>query len=194
MSQSAPSTATPEQYERWFTQTPDPWTELPKLEHGGDRTRFRSIEDAVRSANAAQAVALEKKLLAVLAVPGCTDAARLFVVRLLAIVGGTDTAAALTDWVADPKRTDLARVALDPNPAALVDEAYRAALLPLTGAAQLGLIGSIAERGDRVAMPALERLAADGSAPADTRAAAKRAVAQLGRPAGGPPALPGGAR
>lgn len=179
MSDVTPPTSNPEQYERWFTQTPDPWAELPKLEHGGDRTRFKSIEDAVRTANAGQAAALEQRLLKVLAAPTCTEAARLFVLRQLALVGGAATAGTLTDWVRDPRRADLARIALDANPDPRVDEAYRAAVTQLTGAAQLGLIGSMAERGDPGALPALSTVAAAASAPAENRGAAQRAVARV---------------
>lgn len=166
-------------YEESFTATPDPWAEITKLEHGGDRTFASTIRSMVMNAEPAQRPGFEAKLLDALARPNCTPAGARFICQMLALIGGPKTVAALASRLQDPSTSDDARFALEPNPDPSVNEAFRAALDKLSGAPKAGLIGSIALRGDRQAVAALGAIQNSSAEPAEVRAAAARAVERL---------------
>ncbi len=166
-------------YEEKFVASPDPWAELEKLDHGSDRTFGSTIRSMVLNAEPAQRPAMENRLVQVLAKTGLTDAGRMFVCRMLALIGTSTCVSAVAPLLRDSKTADAARYALDGIEDPTVDEAYRAALDKLAGASKAGLIGSIARRGDRKALPALQALEANSAESADVRTAAKRAVEQL---------------
>lgn len=166
-------------YEETFVASPDPWAEIAKLDHGSDRTFGATIRSMVMNAEPAQRPAMETRLLQVLASPGITDVGRMFVCRMLALIGTSACVSAITPLLRDNKTADAARFALDGIEDPAVDEAYRAALDKLVGAPKAGLIGSLALRGDRKSLPALQALAADPTEPLDVRTAAKRAVERL---------------
>src|SRR5262249_39785013 len=71
---------------------------------------------------------------------------------------------------------DEARLALQAIPSPAVDEAFRAALPRLSGAAKAGLIGSIGARRDRGALEALASCAASRA-----EVVARAAISALGR-------------
>ena len=167
----------PSHYE-WFSASPDPWHELVRLEYGADRTLASALEVAISRAEPAEWPKLEAKLLSVVTRSDCTDAARQFVCRQLGLIGDRATAAALSSWLSDPKRSDAARYALDSIRGEDVNTAYRNALTRLEGATLLGLIGSLALRDDRAAVPNLRMLAA-ASASVPVREACQRAIARL---------------
>lgn len=166
-------------YEEHFTATPDPWTEITRLDHGTDRTFGSTVRAMVTNAEPAQRPAMETKLLAALARPGATDVARLFVCRMLALIGSAKSVPALAALLADAKTADAARYALDAIDDPAVDDVYRAALDQLSGTAKAGLIGSIALRGDAKALPALTAIKGRASEPPVVRAAATRALERL---------------
>lgn len=169
-------------YEERFTASPDPWTETLRLEPGADRTHASTIRTMVLNAEPAQRPVLEQKLLAVLGNGAATAAARDFACRQLALIGSEKCVAAVAPLLRSAATADLARYALDPLPYPSVDEAYRAALGTLSGAAKAGLIGSIALRGDRSALPALTALRDAPAEAPEVRTAAQRAVARLSNP------------
>ena len=166
-------------YEEKFAASPDPWAELAKLDHGTDRTFGSTVRVMVTNAEPAQRPAMETKLLAVLARPDATDVARMFVCRMLALIGSAASVPALTPLLLNPKTADAARYALDAIDDPSVDAAYRAALEKLTGAAKAGLIGSIALRGDTKSVPALTAIKDRSSEPEIVRTAAARALERL---------------
>lgn len=166
-------------YEEKFVASPDPWAELVKLDHGSDRTFGSTIRSMVMNAEPAQRPAMESRLLQVLAKPGITDLGRMFVCRMLALIGTSACVGAVVPLLGDSKTADAGRFALDTIADPAVDAAYRAALDKLAGAAKAGLVGSIALRGDRKALPQLQALAAQASESPDVRTAAKRAVERL---------------
>ncbi|HVU25163.1 MAG TPA: hypothetical protein VHE13_13635 [Opitutus sp.] len=176
---SGPTAEEVRQHNEWFTTTPDPWREIARLEFGGDRTCASTIYRMVVNAEPAQRPALETKLLEVLARPELTEAARQFVCRMLGLIGSSACVPAVTALLADNRSADDARRALDFVADAAVDEAYRAALGQLSGAALAGLIGSIGGRGDTGARGALATIAGDGQQDRTVRDAAERAVRRL---------------
>jgi hypothetical protein len=166
-------------YEEWFTASPDPWETIVTLEHGGDRTAASTVRSMVTNAEPAQRPVLEQKLLAALAAPRCTPVARLFACRMLALIGSAKCVPALAPLLAAAGTADAARYALDAITDPAVDELYRATLPQLPGPAKIGLIGSIALRGDTAAAPMLAAIAQDAAQPAEVRAVAARAAERL---------------
>jgi hypothetical protein len=166
-------------YEEWFVASPDPWNEIAKLEPGGDRTFASTVRSMVLNAEPAQRPGMETKLLAALAKPGLTDDGRMFVSRMLALIGTAKAVPALTPLLHDARTADAARYALDAIDDAAVNDVYRAALEKLTGAAKAGLIGSIALRGDPKAVSALTAIKGNAAEPAEVRTAATRALERL---------------
>lgn len=166
-------------YEERFTATPDPWTEIVRLDHGTDRTFGSTVRAMVMNAEPAQRPAMETKLIAVLARPEATDVARLFACRMLALIGSAKAVPALSALLADAKTADAARYALDAIDDPAADDALRGALEKLSGPAKAGLIGSIALRGDAKAIPALAAIKARAAEPAVVRTAATRALERL---------------
>jgi hypothetical protein len=170
-----------QRHNEWFTTTPDPWQQVALLEFGEDRTYATTVERMVTNAEAAQRPVLEAKLLVVLARPELTDAARQFVCRMLGLIGSKACVPAVAALLADERTADDARRALDPIADASVDAAYRQALDKLHGRALIGLIESIAERGDANAADALAAIAADETRSRPERTAAERASERLAK-------------
>ena len=169
-----------DQREDWFITTPNPWTELVQLEYGADRTYATTIERMVLNAEPAQRPALEQKLITALAQPALRPAGRQFICRMLGLIGSAASVAALTPLLRADAMADAARLALDGiSDNSEVDSAYRAALVHLSGPAKAGLIGSIALRGDKSALPELRSIAADEHQAKEVRTAALRAVDRL---------------
>lgn len=168
-----------QQHEDWFTATPDPWSEIARLEFGGDRTFSSVVQQLVLNAEPSQRPELERHLLQALGRSDITVAGRQFICRMLGLVGSTACVAALAKLLKREDTADAARLALDAIDGPLVAEAYRQALAELGGRARLGLIGSIAARGDTEAVAALAAIAIDPREPDDVRTGAKRAVEHL---------------
>lgn len=163
----------------WFKDGPDRWKEIVTMDWGSDRSMASELENVIMDADAGQWPSLEKKLLGVLNDAKCTDVARGFVVRMLRLIGSPACVGALTPMLADAKQADQARYALETIPGEEVSAALREALGKLKGAAKAGLIGTIAARGDKSAVPALKTIAADSAESAEAREVAQRAVAAL---------------
>lgn len=163
----------------WFTLTPDPWAEIALLDYAGDRTYASTVSDMVAKAEFAQHPVLEAKLIKALATPGITDAGRLFICRMLGLIGSTRCIAAVLPLLNDVKSADVARIALDGIDDPAVTEGYRAALPKLTGAPKAGLIGSMAMRGDTQSVDAFVAIALDTAESIDVRNAAERAAEKL---------------
>jgi hypothetical protein len=167
--------------EAWFTNTPDPWSQIVTLEFGGDRTYATTVRQMIVNAEPAQHGAMQAKLLDALANREITDAGRQFVCRMLGLVGTAESVPALTELLNDDATADVARSALDFMADPAVDEAYRAALGKLTGGKKIGLIGSMAKRpGDERTIDALQVVASDTKEEAAIRTAAKRALEMFG--------------
>lgn len=163
----------------WFTSTPDPWVEIARLAHGGDRTHASTVSREILSAEPAHQAAMEQRLIAVLADPELTGAGRLFVCRMLAWIGTAACVPAVAPLLESDRTADVARLALDEIRDATVDAAYRSALDKLHGSAKAGLIGSIGLRGDRAAAEALAAIAENAKEAEVVRVAARRALERI---------------
>lgn len=163
----------------WFTATPDPWVEIVHLDYDGDRTFASTVNRMVVSAEPDQRPVMEARLLETLARPELTMAGRLFICRMLGLIGSAACVAAVAPMLRDEATADFARMALDRIDDPAVDAAYREALGRLKGAAKGGLIGSIVRRGDAGAIEELTAIAMDASEAMEVRAVAERAVEQL---------------
>ncbi|HKB91390.1 MAG TPA: hypothetical protein VKC60_12800 [Opitutaceae bacterium] len=163
----------------WFEATPDPWEEIATIDYGADRTFASTVRSMVINAEPAQRSAMESKLLAALTKPNCTDYARSFICKMLALIGSTQCVPVLAPLLKDPKTTDIARYALEQIADPAVDAAFLAALGSLQGAPKAGLIGSIGLRSDTAAVSALTEIQRNPAEPAPVHDAAMHALERL---------------
>jgi len=120
----------------------------------------------------AAAPAAENDLLAVLKSDAKLEE-KVAACRQLAVVGTQQAVPVLAPLLADEKLAHMARYALEPLPDPSVDDAFRDALGKLKGKLLVGVINSIAVRGDKKAIPQLLKLWQDAdSSVADAAAAA----------------------
>jgi hypothetical protein len=171
--------ATPNERDQWFTASPDPWKELPKLAWGGDRTFATGLQTVIIDADPKQWPGFENKLLAVLKAPGCTDCARDFVCRMLYYIGSPRCVPELSVLLQDEKQSDRARYALQAIPGPAPEAAFLEALPILKGNAKAGLIGALGLRGVKEAVEMLKVIQADPAEQAVVREAAERALARI---------------
>jgi hypothetical protein len=146
----------------------DPWTEIVRLEHGGDGSFAAIIREQVARTPAAGLGRVEAQLLRALAAPDLTEAGRDFICSQLALVGSTTAVPALATRLADAASADAARLALERIPGAEAEAALLAGLATLTGRAR-----SVSAR------DTLARLAADPAEDAELRAIATRSLALI---------------
>ena len=161
-------------------ETSEPWKLCAELEYGGDRTFASTVEQLVVQTAPRDWPKVEEQLLATLALPGCTQAGRAFLCKMLALVGSARSVPALAALVREPKTADAARTALEVIPGPEAGAALRDALASLSGNAKAGLIGSIAARRDGAARAALSALKDNAAEPAVVRGTAARALEYLG--------------
>jgi HEAT repeat protein len=140
------------------------------------RAPLAAVEDAARLGDAAKRAAVEKDLVSVLADAKATYAAKQFACRVLRLIGTDACVAPVAALLTDEKLSHMARFALQSNPSAQVDEAFRAALAKTSGDVQVGVINSIGMRADAKAVAPLCALATGQQA-----GAAEAAVLALGR-------------
>ncbi|MBM3858968.1 MAG: hypothetical protein FJ395_04875 [Verrucomicrobia bacterium] len=128
-------------------------------------------------ATAATAFASESELIAVLKSDAKLEE-KVAACRQLAVVGTKQAVPILAPLLADEKLAHMARYALEPMPDASVDAAFRDALGTVKGKLLIGVINSIAVRGDKKAIPQLLKLWQDADAGVADAAAA--ALGKLG--------------
>ena len=120
----------------------------------------------------------EARLIAVLQSADASRKDKIDACRKLAIIGGKDSIAPLAALLGNEELSHNARYALEPNPDAAVDAAFRDALGRLQGMPLVGVIGSIGVRRDAKAVDALAQKLSDAD-PLVARAAA-RALGKIG--------------
>ncbi len=106
---------------------------------------------------------LETRLAAVLPTDVSRDA-KDFVCRKLMVIGTAASVPALAALLPDKELSHMARYALERIPAAEAAQALRDALPKLSGALQVGVIGSLGVRQDAASVPALAALLGDADA------------------------------
>ena len=164
-----------ERYAVAADQSADSWTSVVKYEFGSSRTNLYAIEEDIRSAPAKKYGQYEEKLLALLNTQGATYEAKDFACRMLRIVGSEKCVPVLFDLLVDEKMAHMARYAIQGLPFSSVDEALRNALGKAKGNQKVGIISSIAARGDKKSVVLLQPLVTDQDA-----AIARAAISALG--------------
>ncbi len=155
------------------------WKALPQYEYGQDLAALLVIDRAViRCHQSPEArAACAARLAAVLASDHSTVAAKQYVCLKLRDVGTEAEVPLLAKLLEKPETSQMARYALEAIPGDEASAALRAALTRLQGKLLVGVIHSVAARGDLAAEPVLEQLA--GSSDREVAAAAVWALGNL---------------
>ncbi len=161
----------------------DPWEEVGRLEFGADRTQASTIRQIVLHTPPSGRSGLEERLLGALAESRPESAGRAFICEMLGLIGSARSAAALGALLSDAGSAEVARQALERLSGPEADRALRNALRIMSGPALAGLIGTLASRGDREALPELRRIGSDSALPATVRETANLAIEHLERTA-----------
>ena len=145
---------------------------------GDGREPLTALEDIVKASKRSRArlAALERRFAELLGSPDATWEAKDFVCRQLWIIGTKASVPALAALLADETYSDMARYALERNPAPEAGNALRDALPNAAGKARIGIVNSLGARRDKKSIAALENIAAG----TDEEAAAA-AVSALGK-------------
>ena len=159
---------------------------LAALTYSGDPQALVELDQQISAAgtDAAKLAEVETRLFEVLRRPESTFAARQAAAQRLGWVLGLGTPKPETDaykplgaMLADERDSDLARVALESVPGAVVDGLFLTALDRTTGRTRLGLLDSLARRRQASAVPALTKLLSESDEP--TAAATARALGEI---------------
>ena len=153
-----------------------PFEVLKAFDWGGDSSAFQPIDAAVVAAHADPTARadLEKRLAALLDA-GTSRAAKEYVCRKLSLIGTALSVPKLAALLPEKEHSHMARFALERISAAEAAEALRKALGTVQGDLKIGMISSLAGRGDAASVPLLAALL-----PGDSKTAVAAADA-LGR-------------
>jgi type 1 glutamine amidotransferase/HEAT repeat protein len=102
-------------------------------------------------------------------------AAKQFATKQLYLIGSEESVDALAALLSDEKTADIARYALERNPAVTTGAALQSASRDSSSAARIGIIHSLGWRGEQQAVPAIAKLASE-----DNAATARAALQALG--------------
>jgi len=154
---------------------------LKTYDWGADPNVLKPISDAAISTreDAAARAELESRL-AELLKADVPRAAKDYVCRHLMLIGTSASVPALAELLPQAELSHMARYALERNPAPEAAQALRDALPKLAGPLQLGVIASLASRGDAASIPGLAGLL--GSSEAAVAAAAAAALGAIRSP------------
>ena len=156
------------------------WTFLKNYQYGDDWKPLLLIENEVEEAN--KAPESEKAMAAKLAGflgDDCSLACRQFACMQLRLVGGAAQVPALAALLNRPEECENARIALEVIPGAESLAALRDALASATGTAQVGLVNSLAKRGDEKSLSAIIELTKSNDAA--VKSAAVYALGKFGQ-------------
>jgi HEAT repeat protein len=136
-----------------------PFEILKAFDWGGDTAAFQPIDAAVVAAHADPAARadLEKRLASLLGA-GTSRAAKEYVCRKLSLIGTAASVPSLAALLPEKEHSHMARFALERIPAAEAAEALRKALGAAQGDLKIGMISSLAGRGDAASVPAIAAL------------------------------------
>jgi len=153
-----------------------PYDAIQEYDFGKSRRALAAIEEDIRNVPPSSYPQIEARLLKALESPKTTFAGRQFVCRMLRRVGSAQSVPALANMLADKELSHMARFALQFMAAPEAGAALREALPKLDGDLKIGVIGSIGQRGDREAVPAIAGFIADSNPDI-----ARAAIESLGR-------------
>jgi HEAT repeat protein len=141
-----------------------PFEVLKAFDWGGDSSAFQPIDAAVVAAHADPAARadLEKRLASLLDA-GTSRAAKEYVCRKLSLIGTAMSVPKLAALLPEKEHSHMARFALERINAAEAAEALRKALETVQGDLKIGMISSLAGRGDAASVPLLAALLAGES-------------------------------
>jgi HEAT repeat protein len=136
-----------------------PFAALKTYDWAADAAPFATIAAAAVAAHddAALRAELEKKLLTILG-PGTSRAAKEYACRQLMMVGTAASVPALAALLGDKENSHMARFALERIDAPEAAAALRTALGQVNDSLKIGMISSLAARGDRASVPLLAKL------------------------------------
>lgn len=152
-------------------------TQIKTYDYGQSRENLTKITDIIREVGTSPDALLQiEKRLDDFVRSDATFAARQFACRKLSLIGTVESVDALAPMLTDEKYSDMARYALERIPGSAVDEALRDALPKAPGKAKVGIINTLAVRGDKKAVPQIAKLIDDSD-----QMVAAAAVAALGQ-------------
>jgi len=152
-------------------------TQIKTYDYGQSRENLTKITDIIREAGTSPDALLQiEKRLDNFVRSDATFAARQFACRKLSLIGTTNSVDALSPMLTDEKYSDMARYALERIPGSAVDKALRDALPKAAGKAKVGIINTLAVRGDQKAVPQIAKLIDDSD-----QMVAAAAIAALGQ-------------
>ena len=136
-----------------------PFDALKAFDWGGDTSAFQPIDAAVIAAHADPAARadLEKRLTALLGT-GTSRAAKEYVCRKLSLIGTAASVPSLAALLPEKDHSHMARFALERINVPEAAEALRKALETVQGDLKIGMISSLAGRGDAASVPLLAAL------------------------------------
>jgi len=136
-----------------------PFDVLKAFDWGGDASAFQPIDAAVVVAHADPAARadLEKRLAALLGA-GTSRAAKEYVCRKLSLIGTAASVPSLAALLPEKEHSHMARFALERINAPEAADSLRKALGAVTGDLKIGMISSLAGRGDSASVPLLAAL------------------------------------
>lgn len=136
-----------------------PFEILKTFDWGGDTSAFQPIDAAVVAAHADPTARadLEKRLAALLGA-GTSRAAKEYICRKLSLIGTAASVPSLAALLPEKDHSHMARFALERINAAEAAEALRKALGTVQGDLKIGMISSLAGRGDAASVPVIAAL------------------------------------
>jgi len=157
-----------------------PFEVLKAFDWGGDSSAFQPIDAAVVAAHADPAARADlEKRLATLLDAGTSRAAKEYVCRKLSLIGTALSVPKLAALLPEKEHSHMARFALERISAVEAAEALRKALGTVQGDLKIGMISSLAGRGDAASVPLLAALLAGESS---TAVAAADALGRIHSP------------
>lgn len=153
---------------------------LQGFDWGRDAAALQPIDAAVIAAHGNEAARgdLERRLAALLG-GGTSRAAKEYVCRKLSLIGTASAVPPLAALLPDKEHSHMARFALERIAATEAAAALRQALGEVQGDLKIGMISSLAARGDAASVPLLAALLAGESR---TAVAAAEALGRIGTP------------
>lgn len=139
----------------------DPYREILNYEFDHQGEALMAIEKQIWKASKRERKLIEQKLLTALESPESTYPCRQFVFRMLRLIGTARSAPVLAKFLPDATCSHMARFALQQMETAAADRVLRESLDRVEGALKVGVIGSIAARGDTKSVKALGDLLRD---------------------------------
>lgn len=133
--------------------------ELRQYDHSQPRAPLFTLEQFVaRSTGKPEGAEIAAMLTSMLTDPGSSFVAKVIMCQQLANVGTDAQVPTLAKLLDDPQLSDPARYALEGMQSATADAALRSTLQRLGGKQLIGVINSLADRRDKEAVPAFEKL------------------------------------